>query len=564
MIDHSKSSTINIFRPSSSNRSPVSVFTSRPSSSSSVSFTYVDIALRIMYSSLSILFFVIFFCCVANSSAEAPDPEIVIESWAEQAYNWFIGQNCSQINNTVQETCTSMKLVKKMNYRIYGTTPVLGQKFAAVYPDGDSKNKTYFDGVLVLDPFPEARFGHPILVFYVNIFNRSAGCDETKGVLVDDQYCLQFWTRNQCNRTAPKRGIRYKAGAILGPNCGEIVFLPMVHLQSEPAIQANNKLRCFSNLKEFNRRCPDLRAHDRSIRVACHPLLNNDKNCGFYDNTFDGRCSTSQTCDHAVLLSGGWNRQFSDVSTWNNVQNVKNLLMSHGFLDNNIGIFFANGPKHSGRKHSPNRYNSDEDSDESEEIETERYFSSSLKDRLRNHIKILCDTEYCADTLLIYLNSPTRSDGSSLLWDYFDDGMYAEEELYTPKELFRDIYRCKANRVVILADQNYGNALVTAAEARFIHLQNVMIFTSYDDYNRNAEKSKDPLTEQLLREKYFDVCLNDFRNVFYKSHKSSQFIGYKMNLLNSTLVGAPCTAKATSLNDPEARKYRGCSLAPLV
>lgn len=46
-----------------------------------------------------------------------------------------------------------------------------------------------------------------------------------------------------------------------------------------------------------------------------------------------------------------------------------------------------------------------------------------MKDVMRNHIKNLCDNEYCADTLLIYLNSPAKPDGSSLLWDFSDDGV---------------------------------------------------------------------------------------------------------------------------------------------
>lgn len=88
---------------------------------------------------------------------------------------------------------------------------------------------------------------------------------------------------------------------------------------------------------------------------------------------------------------------------------------------------------------------------------------------------------------------------------------YAEDELYTPKELFRDIYRCRANRVVILADQNYGNGLEAAAEARLGHLENVAIFTAYGEFNANG--TKDRLTAQFLREKYFDFCLSDFQNV---------------------------------------------------
>lgn len=74
----------------------------------------------------------------------------------------------------------------------------------------------------------------------------------------------------------------------------------------------------------------------------------------------------------------------------------------------------------------------------------------------------------------------------------------------------RDISRCKANRVIVLADQSNGGALVAEAEARSFGLQNVIIFTSAAEYNYHMVK--DRLTKRFVREKY-TFCLNDFRNV---------------------------------------------------
>lgn len=42
-------------------------------------------------------------------------------------------------------------------------------------------------------------------------------------------------------------------------------------------------------------------------------------------------------------MSGGWNRQLSDVESFDNIFNMKELLMKHGFRENNIEIFLANG-----------------------------------------------------------------------------------------------------------------------------------------------------------------------------------------------------------------------------
>lgn len=42
-------------------------------------------------------------------------------------------------------------------------------------------------------------------------------------------------------------------------------------------------------------------------------------------------------------MSGGWNRQLSDVSTFDNVVDVKRALLMEGFSENNIVTFYANG-----------------------------------------------------------------------------------------------------------------------------------------------------------------------------------------------------------------------------
>jgi len=47
---------------------------------------------------------------------------------------------------------------------------------------------------------------------------------------------------------------------------------------------------------------------------------------------------------------------------------------------------------------------------------------ASDKASIRNHITSLCQTALCVDSLVLYLNGPTISDGSILLWDINGDG----------------------------------------------------------------------------------------------------------------------------------------------
>ena len=49
--------------------------------------------------------------------------------------------------------------------------------------------------------------------------------------------------------------------------------------------------------------------------------------------------------------------------------------------------------------------------------------SSSLKLPMRFHLQGLCGLMHCVDSLVLYLNSPARNDGTMLLWDADMDGV---------------------------------------------------------------------------------------------------------------------------------------------
>lgn len=75
----------------------------------------------------------------------------------------------------------------------------------------------------------------------------------------------------------------------------------------------------------------------------------------------------------------------------------------------------------------------------------------------------------------------------------------------------RDIAHCRANRVIVVADQSYGEELVAAADARSFNLDNVIVFTSTEEFNYFSEK--DVLTRRLLQHQENDICLNNLKNV---------------------------------------------------
>lgn len=42
---------------------------------------------------------------------------------------------------------------------------------------------------------------------------------------------------------------------------------------------------------------------------------------------------------------------------------------------------------------------------------------------IRSHLALVCRSLHCADSLVLYLNSPTTSDGTMLLWDANRNGI---------------------------------------------------------------------------------------------------------------------------------------------
>lgn len=93
--------------------------------------------------------------------------------------------NCTDTGILCGQECKFAQELKQRDFRIYATEPIHKKKYSAVFVEGDSyKNKTFHDSVLVLDPFPGARFGHPIVAFYVDTITNSSYCDSVKGFMI--------------------------------------------------------------------------------------------------------------------------------------------------------------------------------------------------------------------------------------------------------------------------------------------------------------------------------------------------------------------------------------------
>jgi len=130
----------------------------------------------------------------------------------------------------------------------------------------------------------------------------------------------------------------------------EINFLPLVHKQTsqEPAVVDGisqgyeQALVCREDLLDYSL-CPSLRPSNETLNLVCNPIRDNTRRCETSHEAVGTRCEQFESCDQAVLISGGWNRQTSLTRHSENIVNMYQLLRRNGFQQSSIKIFFANG-----------------------------------------------------------------------------------------------------------------------------------------------------------------------------------------------------------------------------
>ena len=124
------------------------------------------------------------------------------------------------------------------------------------------------------------------------------------------------------------------------------------------------------------------------------------------------RCKLFQSCDRGILIGGGWNRLQSNVRSQENILKMETMLLNNGFLPENINLFYANGGTPGGKV-----------SDSNSKV---KFLPSAMKSGLRGHLRTICESRQCADSLFVYLNNPTTVDGDMLLWDIDQNGIVSK------------------------------------------------------------------------------------------------------------------------------------------
>ncbi|KAM6946251.1 uncharacterized protein FYW47_017347 isoform 2-T2 [Aplochiton taeniatus] len=300
----------------------------------------------------------------------------------------------------------------------------------------------------------------------------------------------------------------------------EVHFLPLVVGVRD--FNRTQRLRCVDQ-PDFGP-CPQpLPQTSPALPVSSCELNKNTRRCHQQPLATHLSCRLYQTCDHAVLLSGGWQELITYQRHVQNLQQFYRMLRTNGFHREHIKTFFAGSGQLPG--------------------DFEGVYPATEKAVIRNHVSYICRKQHCVDSLVLYLNNPTRNDGTMLLWDGNHNGLAELKERYSVGELLADLAGCRAARVLLFVEQSYGGVLAKRLRSSVKH-PNVVLIHSGAAYWPTLHPAH---------------CLADH---LARVSGTSRLLESSAGLLNVTLAGAPCNATPPLTEAEMRREYQGCQNLP--
>lgn len=463
--------------------------------------------------------------------------------WVKGAFNYVRNLKCEDVFFTTEKECQDLLTIPQSSIVVY-VAPYSGHRtYEAVLPDETLTRKdNNHQGVLVLDPYPTANFGHLVIVFFIDNKDQTT-CDSENGIFLGTHSdCMTLALKRRC-KNAMKRHGRKKHHA---RRC-EINFLPFVYL-ADPSNSKNedkkiNYLRCWQGLSDFAR-CPKLRDESETKDLICNPLRDNTKRCTTTHEMVKTNCNIFEICDQGVLISGGWNRQTTGERYKKNLEDFYWMLRENGFKKNNIKTFYANGAT---GINVPGEL-------------AHHVHPAALKLALRYHIQTLCRSPHCVNSLVLYLNSPAKNDGTMFLWDVNSNGLAEDDEKYFLKEFKEDISNCAADYVQVIIDQSFSGNIADAFKNSPEH-RNVVVFSSGKD---NEYAFDDEFTHHWVTANHTQECTwqvqKQIKNVSTKSNPESH--EGQRGEVRATIFGAPCHVIPPFSNRELRHEYLGCQSLP--
>lgn len=102
--------------------------------------------------------------------------------WLKGAFNYVRNLKCEDVFFTTEKECRELLTVPQTSYVVL-VAPFSGHRtYEAVLPEEVLTRKhNNHQGVLVLDPYPTANFGHLVIVFFIDYKDKTT-CDSENGI----------------------------------------------------------------------------------------------------------------------------------------------------------------------------------------------------------------------------------------------------------------------------------------------------------------------------------------------------------------------------------------------
>ncbi|KAL1241124.1 Lupus La protein [Trichinella pseudospiralis] len=436
--------------------------------------------------------------------------------WAEKGLELMHNFNCSSLPLLVDQ-CEQMKLQRSTDVRVYvAEVTNRGEKLFATVSSSSSTLVAYnhvhrsdwiHDGLLVLDPFPEASY---------------------------EFWPLHQWTWD-CLRAARKRSCK---GRFPWRGCSQEVsflcamdILPTTFLVNGKSRESRNTqlLRC----KEISgfAPCPDeltstRMRHKQSRGHWYHEELQVGEEWAFQmpadksDSSPQAAapCRLFEVCDRAVVLHGGWSELTTREDDLYLLHQTGNFLKHQGFM-----------PTHTHYYHPYDVSTIPED--------------FSLKNAnmlhdwstIRGHIQSLCKSPNCVDVLLVMIHGPAalHTSPSLILGDFNHDGSGNPGE---------------CGQVIELLNKSTKHKNVIAVAS-----------SDAEQFSMGSE-----FTKLWLRKNQLPDCFTDSFHLvksFVQNSTPQIFQGSEADQ-GKTLTGAPCQSNSAYNEQELLENYSGCQNVP--
>ncbi|KRZ93239.1 Lupus La -like protein A [Trichinella sp. T8] len=482
--------------------------------------------------------------------------------WAEKALELMYNFNCSSLPLLVDQ-CEQMRRQQSADVRVYvAEVTNRGEKLFATVSSSSSTLVAYsitqhfdwtHDGLLVLDPFPEASYGHLLLIYFIDYTNAET-CEQNFGHYISGHGdCLRAARKRSCRGRYPWRGCSQEASFLCAMDILPTAFL----INGKSRESRNSQLVHCKEIAGFAP-CPDeltsiKMRHKQSRGHWYHEELQVGQEWAFQmpadksDSTPQAAapCRLFEVCDRAVILHGGWSELTTQEDDLYLLHQTGNFLKHHGFM-----------PTHTHYYH-PYHVSAIPDDFSLKNANMLHDWSA-----IRGHIQNLCKSSNCVDVLLVMIHGPAalHASPSLILGDFNHDGSGNPGEWYSMHDLLDDLANCHANQVHLILDHSFSGQVIELLNKSTKH-KNVIAVSSSDAEQFSVGSE---FTKLWLRKNQLPDCFTDSFHLvknFVQNSSPQIFQGSEADR-GKTLAGAPCQSNSAYSEQELLEKYSGCQNVP--